>query len=87
MQKKSDGYVVLGTPFDVDPQYEILGPIGQGAYGVVVAAKVKNSDDTDSSCKAIQREGFENEDTGAVSTDSYNNSPDLIDNVKEDNSE
>jgi mitogen-activated protein kinase 1/3/mitogen-activated protein kinase 6 len=29
----------MGTRFEVDKKYEIIDPIGSGAYGVVVAAK------------------------------------------------
>lgn len=29
----------MGTEFEVDKRYEIIDPIGQGAYGVVVAAR------------------------------------------------
>ena len=29
----------MDTEFEVDKRYEIIDPIGQGAYGVVVAAK------------------------------------------------
>ena len=31
--------MVMGTRFEVDKKYEIIDPIGSGAYGVVVAAK------------------------------------------------
>lgn len=31
--------MVVGTRFEVDKRYEIIDPIGSGAYGVVVAAK------------------------------------------------
>jgi len=37
--------VVYGTNFEVGPNYEIVSPIGQGAYGVVVAAKMRNLSD------------------------------------------
>ena len=33
---------MFGTVFNVEDNYEIVSPIGQGAYGVVVAAKIKN---------------------------------------------
>ena len=32
-------YDVLNTRFEVDKRYEIIDPIGSGAYGIVVAAK------------------------------------------------
>ena len=31
--------MVTGTRFEIDKKYEIIDPIGSGAYGVVVAAK------------------------------------------------
>ncbi len=31
-------YTVLGSKFEVDKRYEIIDPVGSGAYGVVVAA-------------------------------------------------
>lgn len=31
--------MVMGTRFTVEKKYEIIDPIGSGAYGVVVAAK------------------------------------------------
>ena len=41
-QQSGSGVVVYGTAFEVGPNYEIVSPIGQGAYGVVVAARVRN---------------------------------------------
>lgn len=38
-------YMVLGSKFEVDKRYEIIDPVGSGAYGVVVAAKDLESDD------------------------------------------
>ena len=32
-------FMVLDTRFEIDKRYEIIDPIGSGAYGVVVAAK------------------------------------------------
>ena len=40
--QQSGGVIVYGTNFEVGPNYQIVSPIGQGAYGVVVAARVKN---------------------------------------------
>jgi serine/threonine protein kinase len=37
--KETHAYMVMGTRFEVDKKYEIIDPIGSGAYGVVVAAK------------------------------------------------
>ena len=37
--KDTHAYMVMGTRFEVDKKYEIIDPIGSGAYGVVVAAK------------------------------------------------
>ena len=31
--------MVVGTRFEIDKKYEVIDPIGSGAYGVVVAAK------------------------------------------------
>ena len=33
-----------GSNFDLPPQYEVLGVIGSGSYGVVAAAKDKVED-------------------------------------------
>ena len=38
-------YKVLGSRFELPEQYEIIDPVGSGAYGVVVAAKDKNEDE------------------------------------------
>ena len=32
-------YIVCGTQFEIDSRYEIIDAMGQGAYGIVVAAK------------------------------------------------
>ena len=37
--KDTHAYMVIDTKFEIDKRYEIIDPIGQGAYGVVVAAK------------------------------------------------
>ena len=33
--KNYNSYLVLGSTFDLEERYEILDPIGQGAYGIV----------------------------------------------------
>eukprot|EP00030_Apusomonadida_sp_AF-17_P001581 a1887_57.p1 GENE.a1887_57~~a1887_57.p1 ORF type:complete len:410 (-),score=162.80 a1887_57:18-1220(-) len=35
----TNSYMVCGTRFDIDSNYSLIKPIGQGAYGVVCAAK------------------------------------------------
>ena len=35
---------VLGSHFELPAQYQIIDPVGSGAYGVVVAAKDKGDD-------------------------------------------
>ena len=37
--KDTHAYMVIDTKFEIDRRYEIIDPIGQGAYGVVAAAK------------------------------------------------
>ena len=44
LQQSGSGVIVYGTNFEVGNNYQIVSPIGQGAYGVVVAARVKNLD-------------------------------------------
>ena len=36
---RTHSYMVHDTPFEIDKRYEIIDAIGQGAYGVVVAAR------------------------------------------------
>ena len=36
---ENHAYNVIGTRFEIEKRYEIIDPIGSGAYGVVVAAK------------------------------------------------
>ena len=38
-------YVVKGTTFEVDDRYEVKKGVGQGAYGLICAAKDTASDD------------------------------------------
>ena len=60
-KKTTHSYMVLGTMFDIDRRYEIIDPIGQGAYGIVVAAKDKeitdetNEDGSESNLVAIKQ--------------------------------
>jgi len=36
-------FLVMGTKFEVEDKYEIIDSVGQGAYGIVVAARDKTS--------------------------------------------
>jgi len=38
-KKDTQTWSVMGTKFEIDKKYEVIDPIGSGAYGVVVAAK------------------------------------------------
>ena len=38
-------YVVKGTTFEVDDRYEVKKGVGQGAYGLICAAKDTQSED------------------------------------------
>lgn len=38
-------FMVMGSKFEIDKRYEIIDPVGTGAYGVVVAARDLNSAD------------------------------------------
>ena len=38
-------YKVLGSRFELPNNFEIIDPVGSGAYGVVVAAKDKNEEE------------------------------------------
>lgn len=48
-------YMVLGSKFEVDKRYEIIDPVGSGAYGVVVAAKDLEADDQENNLIAIKK--------------------------------
>ena len=48
-------YMVLGSRFEVDLRYEIIDPVGSGAYGVVVAAKDLESEDAENNLVAIKK--------------------------------
>jgi len=55
--ENTHAYMVLGTRFEIEKWYEIIDPIGSGAYGVVVAAKDLKSDETEgeSSLVAVKK--------------------------------
>lgn len=48
-------YMVLGSKFEVDKRYEIIDPVGSGAYGVVVAAKDSEAEDQENNLVAIKK--------------------------------
>lgn len=47
-------YKVLGSRFELPDQYEVIDPVGSGAYGVVVAAK-DTQEDAESNMVAIKK--------------------------------
>jgi len=49
--------MVLGTRFEIQKRYEVIDPIGSGAYGVVVAARdtEEEATDADSNLVAIKK--------------------------------
>ena len=47
--------MILGSKFDVGDQFDIIDPIGSGAYGVVVAAKDKGAEDENNNLVAIKK--------------------------------
>lgn len=51
--KDTHAYMVLGTRFEIDKRYEIIDPIGSGAYGVVVAAKDTSLPDGDAGTNLV----------------------------------
>jgi serine/threonine protein kinase len=46
---------VLGSKFEIGERYEIIDPVGSGAYGVVVAAKDKEAADPENNLVAIKK--------------------------------
>jgi serine/threonine protein kinase len=50
-----NNYMVLGSKFEVDKRYEIIDPVGSGAYGVVVAAKDLEAEDQENNLVAIKK--------------------------------
>jgi serine/threonine protein kinase len=45
--------MVLGTRFEIEKRYDIIDPIGSGAYGVVVAAKDNSLPETDGATNLV----------------------------------
>jgi len=48
-------FLVMGTRFDIEDKYEIMDAIGQGAYGIVVAARDKTIPDGENTLTAIKK--------------------------------
>ena len=65
-QQSEQGYSVFGTNFQVGDYYEILSPIGQGAYGVVVAARPRKELEEN---KEQQKENNESDQDGEEGSD------------------
>ena len=49
------GWKVLGSRFELPIKYEIIDPVGSGAYGVVVAAKDTTIEDESANLVAIKK--------------------------------
>lgn len=52
---ETNTYMVLGSKFEVDKRYEIIDPVGSGAYGVVVASKDLEAEDPENNLVAIKK--------------------------------
>lgn len=48
-------WIVCSNKFEVDEQYEIIEAMGQGAYGIVVAAKDLLAEDQEDNLVAIKK--------------------------------
>jgi serine/threonine protein kinase len=48
-------WIVCGNNFEIDDQYEIIEAMGQGAYGIVVAAKDLRAEDPEDNLVAIKK--------------------------------
>ncbi len=48
-------YMVLGSKFEVPKNYEIIDPVGSGAYGVVVASRDLSCEDKENNLVAIKK--------------------------------
>lgn len=48
-------WIVCSNKFEIDEQYEIIEAMGQGAYGIVVAAKDLLADDPEDNLVAIKK--------------------------------
>jgi len=54
-EKGTTTWLVCGSRFEMDSRYEIVDPMGQGAYGVVVAAKDLDAEDQEDNLVAIKK--------------------------------
>jgi len=48
-------FLVMGTRFEVEDKYEIIDSVGQGAYGIVVAARDKTKPNSEEALVAIKK--------------------------------
>lgn len=53
--KGKNHWAVCGNKFEIDEQYEIIEAMGQGAYGIVVAAKDLSAEDQEDNLVAIKK--------------------------------
>ena len=54
-EQKQRNFKVIGSNFEVDANYEVIDPVGSGAYGIVVAARDKNCTDPENDLVAIKK--------------------------------
>lgn len=54
-ENNNNDWIVCGNRFEVEKKYEILEPMGQGAYGIVVAAKDLEAPDPENNLVAIKK--------------------------------
>jgi serine/threonine protein kinase len=52
---ENNTWIVCGTKFELSKRYEILDPMGQGAYGIVVAAKDLEGADEENNLVPIKK--------------------------------
>lgn len=53
--KGKNRWLVCGNKFEIDEHYEIIEAMGQGAYGIVVAAKDLSAEDPEDNLVAIKK--------------------------------
>jgi serine/threonine protein kinase len=54
-QTNIKSFLVMGTRFEVEDKFEIIDSVGQGAYGIVVAARDKTAPENEEALVAIKK--------------------------------